>query len=64
MRSATFCIQEGQYGVLASLYRSTCYRRCTRRWSVNIPLNDAGTTKMKASADELQAVIDETMEKP
>lgn len=31
---------------------------------VNIPLNDAEQQKMKASADELQAIIDEAWKNP
>ena len=46
--------------VLQRLYRSTCHRRCTRYCtSSEHPIERCGTTKMKASADELQAIIDE-----
>ena len=47
------------------LYRSTCIvgaHGIVR--PVNIPLNDAEQQKMKASADELQAIIDEAWKNP
>ena len=57
--------QEGQYGV-SNVYigQPAIVGAHGIVRPVNIPLNDAEQQKMKASADELQAIIDEAWKNP
>ena len=55
--------QEGQYGVNNIFIGQPAIAHGIVR-PVNIPLNDAEQQKMKASADELQAIIDEAWKNP